>query len=213
MDNQVYEIRPIGYNQIQDVVTLHLNFLETNFINNISSSNLLRYYYNSLINLKENIAHYSMVDDNIVGYICFVRSLRNIYLKMIKEYNVLFAINYVANMPTQPKIFYRDVINRLLTLGKNIRQRTSIENHDLDKNKKEIYELRPIVVVPMHRGSGLAHLLIERAEQDLLNKGENRYFLRVYRTNQRAINFYRKVGLEIVATEGPDALRMEKALR
>jgi ribosomal protein S18 acetylase RimI-like enzyme len=54
--------------------------------------------------------------------------------------------------------------------------------------------------------------LIERAEEDLLNKGESKYFLRVNRMNLRAINFYTKVGLKIVGTEGPDTLRMEKAL-
>lgn len=212
MDDQLYKIRPIDYYQIKDVVTLHLNFLETNFVNNIYSSKIFMHYYKSLINLKENIALYSIVEDTIVGYICFIKSLRNIYLKMIKDYNVLFAINYMAYMSTQPKIFYQDIINRLLNLGKNIRQRKSMENHDVNINKKEVYELRPIVVAPIHRGSGLAHLLIERAEKDLLNKGEKRYFLRVYRTNQRAINFYTKVGLKIVGTEGPDVLRMEKAL-
>jgi GNAT superfamily N-acetyltransferase len=212
MDNQVYKIRPIYYNNVQGVVTLHLNLLETNFIKNIYSSKIIEYYYKSLIDLNENIAYYSIIEDTIAGYICFIKSLRTIYIKMIKDYNVLFVINCMAYISTQPKIFCQDIINRLLALGKNCRQRILMENHELNKIKNDFYELRPMVVAPMHRGSGLAHLLIERAEQDLLNKGESKYFLRVNRMNQRAINFYTKVGLQIVETEGPDILRMEKVL-
>ncbi len=213
MNNQVYKIKSIEYKHIHDIALLHLDYLETNIINNVFSFRLVMYYYKSLINLKENIALCSLVDDDeiVVGYICLIKSLKNNYFKMVKDFNVIFLINYILSMCSQPDKLFRDITNRLLEL-KVIYRRREIVNHNFNIVKKEIYELRPIVIAPMYRGTGLAKFLVEKAEEELLAKGETRYFLRVHPTNQRAINFYTKIGLKIVGDEGPDALIMGKAL-
>ena len=196
---------------VHEVVRLHLNYLETRFNYNVFSIRLFNYYYKSLISIKHNIALISTVDNNVVGYICFIESLNNIYLTLIKEFNILFALNYMAAKLIQPKIIYQDIVDRL-SVVRNYFIHSEPVDHDYNITNKAIYELRPIVVAPMYRGSALVRLLIERAEQGLLNKGVRKYFLRVNRLNQRAINFYTKNGLKIVGTMGPDMLRMEKAL-
>jgi len=79
-------------------------------------------------------------------------------------------------------------------------------------NRTRLYELRPIVLRDDYQGSGLAEALIAKVEVALKEKHEEKYFLRVYKDNFRAINFYQKTGFIEVCSEGSNTLIMEKAL-
>ena len=68
-----------------------------------------------------------------------------------------------------------------------------------NSNKLAEGDLLSICVLPNCEGKGISRALLEAFEIVLSKKQINDYVLSVYKTNKRAVHFYEKMGLKIVA--------------
>ena len=83
---------------------------------------------------------------------------------------------------------------------------------------EQLAHLLKIVLIPSSRGSGQAAIFMARHEDYLRNEQFERVYLEVSTTNERAVNFYRKLGFQVLRRiprfyqDGADAWTMEKLL-
>ena len=202
-------IRPLKKEDLASVANLHMDYLTTNFYKCIFSLNLFLYFYSSFLNSESDIALVSEIEGHIVGYICLVTSVRILYITSIKVNLFPLLLNYIGLFILQPHRIMQEFFGRtqgLLNFGRS-KSYLGQTNIIIDDNIKE---MRPIVVRADYQGTLVAEALLDQAEERLKLQGENKYFLRTYRTNDRAINFFRKAGFINVGTDGEDKLIMEK---
>lgn len=90
----------------------------------------------------------------------------------------------------------------------------------MDTHDPGDYHIQSIAVDPQHRGRGIGHALLERAETDARAIGARGLSLDVDIANDGAERLYRSLGFELVRTTGPARLlggvsvrRLRKPLR
>jgi ribosomal protein S18 acetylase RimI-like enzyme len=210
----VFVIRAIKKNDIKSVVDLHIQYISSNLIDCKYSRNLFMLFYNSFVDNNDNISFVAELNGAIVGYICVVKSLNELYLMTLSNNFIKVVINLMSLIILHAKIIYIEFINKGKILLRRRYSDLHLERqaHHFPLRETQLHELRPIVVRHEYHGTELASALIERAESALKKRNAGRYFLRVYRDNLRAINFYRKAGFIDVGSEGSNTLVMEKAL-
>jgi ribosomal protein S18 acetylase RimI-like enzyme len=210
-----YLIRRTQEKDLISLVNLHFQYLPTNFRDCKYSRNLIALFYKSFLRSDINMSFVAELNGLIVGYICIVRSLKELYLTMLKKHYLIVFINLSGLI-----IYQKDTLNKeIINIGKSLFRKPN--NDLLAKNslhhilimESQPYELRPIVVRHDYHGTGLASALIARAEAALKERKVRRYFLRVSKDNLRAINFYRKTEFIDVGSEGSETLVMEKILK
>jgi GNAT superfamily N-acetyltransferase len=205
------KIRPIRKEYLASVADLHLNYLPSKFSKTKLSCKILQYIYHSFVHSKHDIALVSDIDGQIIGYVCLVTSLKRLYIAALKNNHVYLLFNVIALMVLQSQIITRDICPKIRSLS-NFRNDNSCHGQTVLMNVDNMKELRPIVVRADYQESLVAKALLHHAEEWLKLSGEHKYFLRLYRSNVRAINFYRKAGFKVAGTEGADTLIMEKTL-
>lgn len=199
-------IRKLKFEDCQSVATLHLEYLYTNIPVNKYSHNLLSYFYESFVISKGNISFVAEVERDIVGYVCLVTSLSDLKMSTLKTSFINIFRNIFLLFLISPKL----ILHELFSIGRSFISRQPFSNY-IDSQGK-LWELRPIVVRSDYQGKGIAASLVARAEKALREREAHRYFLKVYRNNRRAINFYKKAGFVEKEREGGDILVLEKTL-
>jgi len=96
-------LRSLQKEDLLDVVKLHIKYLDTNLIDCKQSRNLLKLFYKSFIGSKQNISIVVDIDSTIVGYICVVKSLKELYLKMVMGNYLNFSLNLFGYLFNQKK--------------------------------------------------------------------------------------------------------------
>jgi GNAT superfamily N-acetyltransferase len=208
-------IRPIQKIDLKYVAELHVKYLPSTFIDCKYTRNLLEFFYESFIKSNINMSFVAVSNGLIIGYICIVKSLRELYIKMIRRYYCNIIIYLGGLLLYQRGLVLGDLLNRgkALIIRKKGYQQPNSRIHFTHATRGYSCELRPIVIRQEYRGSGLASALIASAEAALKERREDGYFLKVYKNNFRAINFYRKEGFIELDSEETGILVMEKSLK
>ena len=166
-------------NQVAD---LHINYLPTKF-RSTPGLKLLRLYYQALIQSQGGCGYVFEVDGQIQGYICGVWDRQSLGLYLISKHTYYLIYWGMRQILTQPR-FSTEILKRLKELRKHI-----------NKNESGV-ELRPIVVAPQVRGSGVAERLVISLIEAAAQLGFKRIYLFTEQDNIGAQRFYSKVGFQ-----------------
>jgi ribosomal protein S18 acetylase RimI-like enzyme len=172
------------------------------------------YYFESMIDSKENFVIIAKDKDKIIGFIGLIINEKEIYIKIFKKNIISFLLAIFDLIKEEPIRYIKYVIDKtiyLLTKKSPTSRNLTIENELNSLSSKKYYRLRPIIVIKEFQGTHVAQNLIYGAEEKLKERGEQKYFLQVSELNKRAIKFYEKVGFKVIKQEGNFVL-MEKVL-
>jgi ribosomal protein S18 acetylase RimI-like enzyme len=194
------DIRNLELGDLPFVAKLHMDHMPLTFPPCKPYFNLMKLAYGSFLVNKESICHVAVLDNSIVGYVCFHKHPKQIYITALRNSPLAFGSNVMLLFLRFPVFFLKGVPRVLKTFSlSRASKRPATPDPDF---WTEQYELRPIVVRKDNQGKSVAERLMSCGETSLMSRGERRYFLRVKKDNARAIAFYNKMGFATVRTEG-----------
>jgi ribosomal protein S18 acetylase RimI-like enzyme len=199
-ESKDFYIKPLEYRDLNVISELHIDYLPTILIKSDYSIKLLNLYYYAIMCDKSNIYLGVYTNNNLIGYIIFIKHYKDIYKKLINFYFQII-INIIKQLIIQPS-YIKIIIRRI---GEIISIRDNVSNY-----RELIYELKAIVVRKDYQEKNLASQLLSKGEAELKKRGEKKYFLGVLKSNFRAINFYNKANFRIVDFLKEKTLIMEK---
>ncbi len=192
-------IRNIELEDLPVIATLHLDNMPLTFPPCRYYYNLMKLVYGSFVGNKNSISYVATIENEIVGYVCFHKSSRQIYINAFRNSPATFCWNVMMLLFRFPVLFLRGIPRLLKTFSLSRSSEQSATSDPIIWGG--YYELRPIVVRPDNQGTSVAASLMSSGEHSLMNKGEKRYFLRVRKDNPRAIAFYTKMGFKTLQIE------------
>lgn len=200
MSNIKYKVATI--NDLGKIADTHISCFPDYFISSLGKKLVEKYY---LEFIKENDL-FIVAEDNgrvigfCMGYIIDETRARDKFI-----HNNTLALT--AKMIKQCLALNRKTISKcygFLTSKIKKRQKSSIEKHGGD--------LLSICVLEEYRGRGISSELVDRFELKLLEKDQKEYWLGVYKTNEAAIRFYKKMGMRI-ESEDTEEYKFHKFIR
>lgn len=182
-------IVPMMARHLDAVVRLHITYLRTNY-RGFAGKQLLIRYYTTLIETDAACGYAALEDDCMAGFVCGVWDAAGVRSALLKQH-----------LPSLLLWGALQSLNRPAMLGLMVRRlTTSWKSKDSQKTLPQLgYELRPIVVDPDFRGTGVAQKLVDRLIRDADQRGFERLFLYTEEDNAVANAFYCKVGFEFVS--------------
>jgi len=173
------EIRPLKSEDCFSVAKAHITCLNTPFKGN-AGIHLLKTYYDVIASQKGGIGFIAIKDGEFAGFVCGIWDHELIRKTLMKNWIrlVIYAIEQALYVPKIITGLVRRVINP----------------YAADTTKLEGYELRPIVVLPGHRGQGIAGKLTLHLLEDAKQRGFEQVFLLTEVDNFVAAKFYTKFG-------------------
>jgi ribosomal protein S18 acetylase RimI-like enzyme len=176
----MWTIVPLGHRHVSQVADLHLHHLQTNF-NGLPGLKLLCSYYTSVVEGVGACGYVAEEDRRVLGYVCGVWSPSTIHRTMLKRswFRLLFWGS--AQLVIRPLL--------IGTYIDRFRQSPSAQN-----TINSGFELRPIVVVPSMRGTGVASDLVATLLAAAARQGFQHVHLFTETDNLAANAFYRKTG-------------------
>jgi len=175
---------PMERSHTQQVALLHLNHLSTPF-HGRAGRELLALYYATLAEGHGGCGYVAVSERQVVGYVCGVWDATQVERQFMRRYGLQAALWGLQQILTYPRLLLR-MIGRQRGVGRS-------------PAKQDVgYELRPIVVVPDTRGTGLATQLLKVLLVDAARRGFSSVHLVAEQDDGRANAFYRKSGFELV---------------
>jgi ribosomal protein S18 acetylase RimI-like enzyme len=172
-------IRSLQINDSRSVAELHIRNLQTSFTG-WSGLQLLTLYYKAITRGIGGCGFISEENGYITGYICGIWDPNALNRVLISNFFVQLIFWSAIQVLDHPSQFF-SMIRRM--------------NQREDKKiNLEGYELRPIVVSPEARGSGVAMKLVKRLLEDAAQKSYAKIFLITEKDNIAAQNLYQKMG-------------------
>jgi len=174
------EIRFLELKDCQAVAEAHIKYLKTPFRGN-TGIQILKVRYEAITNRNGGIGFVALDDGVFAGFICGIWDSASLYKSLWKKGGkslFLSGIQYALQSPKLILGFIRRMLNP----------------HTSGIIKLEGYELRPIVVLPDHRGRGIAEQLTQRVLDDAKERGYREVFLFTEGDNVIAAKFYTKFG-------------------
>lgn len=186
------------------VAYLHQSFLKTP-LKGKTGLQLLTLYYKALQLSNGGVIFVARNFDGVYGYVCGLWNAKLVRQFLIKTYwpNLIWlgGVLVLTQKSTLFNLFTRFSDDKAIS-----------QNKETDLG----YELRPIVVGPNFRGTGVSALLLERLCVDARDRGFDSIFLYVEENNLAAQKFYEKRGFVIRGKEIHDrylAYKMELSLK
>jgi len=186
-------IRIATQKDLDGIASLHVKCFSEYFLTKLGL-NLLAKYYSEFITMNDISLVYIGENDNVEGLLIGTSSSigRDNFIK----HNFIalgFRILYLCAK------FDKDTWKRVLAYTKNKlkkRKRVTNSNYCNDNSRKEM-RLLSICVSDKCKGKNVAKSLIEEFEKKLKFSGYSSYALTVYKSNIRANNFYKKIGMHV----------------
>ena len=169
------------------------------------SGKLMEHYFESIGDSRNNFILTAKFHDELIGFISLIKNDRDIYLNLIKNHllSLLFLLAYL--LITKGPIIIKLLLNKINFIfnnGSKSIDKTLPETNTIPELSKEMYKIRPMLVITEFQGTSVAKDLIISAEKILKTRGEESYRLQVLESNKRAINFYNKVGFSMAKEQG-----------
>lgn len=183
----IIEIKKLENIYIDTITRLHISNLRTPFRGTVGIM-LLQLYYRGVLFENGSVGYIGLVDGECHGFVCGVWDSKLLKHQILSN-NLVRLIFWTGLLCIISPKYILNLFNRLLD-KKN--RYTNIHG----------YELRPIVVDPQTRGTGLAGLLVDRLVEDANSRGYRKMHLYVEDDNLIARKFYSKKGFsEIILLE------------
>lgn len=177
-------ILPLSAEHAPKVANLHMNYLRSNFKGR-PGRKLLSLYY-AIVALEPGAYGYvAELDGVVVGYACGVWDSRLLRMTLLRKKLVALMVWGVIQSLIKPMLLV-DLVRRIVTVSTPVRGISG-------------YELRPIVVMPQVRGSGVAAELVNALLRDASRRGFQSIWLETESDNLVAQAFYSKMGFIRVA--------------
>jgi len=184
------EIRPLTPKDCMQVARLHISCLQTQFSGRAGEQLLCRYYQTICLD-RGAVSYIGFLNGKMAGFVCGVwepfvlrTALLVTHLPSLLVWGALQALVHPAIVA---KLF-----ESLGHSRKSGARKTQVQSD---------YELRPIVVVPQARGSGMAYQLTMRLLNDARSRGFAIVHLYTELENMVARRFYEKVGFRETGLE------------
>ncbi|MFZ2424011.1 MAG: GNAT family N-acetyltransferase [Anaerolineae bacterium] len=184
------------------VAALHMQYLTTPF-RDAPGRRLLSAYYQAVAQGSGAVGYVAEDGNQILGYVCGVWQPAELRTRLLKTQWPALVLWGPVSALLRPQL----VVSFLRRLGRPAEEDAA--------QPIEGYELRPIVVDPAARGTGLAKRLVERLILDARSRGFERMHLFTEVDNQVAQAFYRKMGFDTtdaIHHSGSPAFRYELSL-
>jgi ribosomal protein S18 acetylase RimI-like enzyme len=168
------------------VAELHQAYLSTSF-RGPSGREMLQAYYESLATSSGGIGFVAVDEETVSGYVCGIWDPECIQRDALRKY--------------WHRLLYWGFVQFLVNPGvlRSIQDRLAGQQDAMERVYFE-YELRPIVVTPEARGSGIADRLVHALLADARSRGHVRVELITEEANLAAISFYRRIGFQDCGT-------------
>lgn len=196
------EIVPLALEHSMALAALHMSHLATPFTGT-PGRRLLSAYYRTVASGRGAVGYVAEDQNQVMGYVCGVWEPAKLRATLFKTQWSSLALWGLASALMQPQL----VVSSVKRLGRSAEESTSVTT--------EGYELRPIVVDPRARGTGLAVHLVDQLMHDARSRGFNRMHLFTEIDNQRAQAFYEKMGFAstgLLQHDGGSVIRYERSL-
>jgi GNAT superfamily N-acetyltransferase len=197
-----------SWHDLDAIAQMHIDYMPSMSKKNKYFKKLLVYHYETVRDHKDNILVTADIKGILMGYVCIIKSLPQIYLTELKKYHLFIVVNILLVSKFNLQSIIRAI---LMNFTKTTLRRNGESGVRTNSNDILNWELRPIIVSKCYQGTGIAQALVGMAEKSLRERGEKKYFLRVNKDNLRAINFYTKIGMVTVG-ERNGVLIMAKTL-
>ena len=173
-------IVPLAEGHCPEVARLHLEHLTTGFRGK-PGLELLTIYYGALVQSGGGCGFVAEQAGRVSGYVCGVWEPGAVRRALLRGQWPALLFWGAAHLAVQPRFFY-DLAGRLAGSAGST------------ESAGPGYELRPIVVTPSARGTGIGVRLVERLLGDADRRGFDRVHLVAAQDNATADAFYRKIG-------------------
>lgn len=183
------DIVPLNYSHLNAVTRLHMAHLRTQF-HGYAGKQLLTVYYSALMRSGSACGYVAIENNNVAGFICGVWDSAGLHSTLLRGNLPDLLMWGIVQILSRPSIVIH-LINRMKLLV------TSADSQQ--RSMQYGYELRPIVVSPDFRGTGIAKQLVNHLSQDAALRGFERIFLYTEADNAAANAFYRKIGFEYIS--------------
>jgi ribosomal protein S18 acetylase RimI-like enzyme len=194
-------IVPLLQEHCPTVARLHMDCLPTGFRGR-PGLELLAAYYRAVVESKGGCGFVAGQAGRVVGYVCGVWEPAAVRVTLFRAQWPALVLWGCVQMLACPRLF-SEMVGRLGNPAGG------------SEPAGQGYELRPIVVAPEARRSGIGVQLLERLLQDADQRGFDRVFLAVQADNAAADAFYQKAGFRLMGKEsrsGEVYLRYEVSL-
>ncbi|PWH12785.1 MAG: hypothetical protein DDG60_11725 [Anaerolineae bacterium] len=183
-------IQPLDYDDCKLAANAHITYLNSS-LKGQTGIQILEYHYKSMITQKGAAGYVAKMNGQFAGYICGVWEPTLFRRQLLFHAPALMF--YVAKYILENPHIVIQVFRRLIEVHELIFRRKK-PNRSSFTAVNHSYELRPIVVLPEFRGTGIAEALVERLIQDAKERGFNQIFLLTEHDNLPAIRFYTRFG-------------------
>jgi ribosomal protein S18 acetylase RimI-like enzyme len=190
-------IIPLESMYCKQVSQLHLEYLTSDFKGK-PGERLLQAYYKSVMVGQGATSFVAMGAGQVLGYICGVWDPVQLQCVLLARHGMEVALWGFLQVLSRPRI--------LLSLKDHF-------HRSKDGSTDGGYELRPIVVHPLARGTGVASKLVDMLRKDAAQRGFRKIYLYTEIDNKVAQRFYRKMGFFETASviyAGAPCLRFER---
>ena len=178
-------IRKALENDIQIIVSLHIEAFKGFFLTDLGTS-FLSLYYKSVLKSIDGILFVVEQQGHVKGFCAAAIHSAGYNKRLIKNNLFSFAKEGIILLFTKPKAIYRLVKN--------------LDKHDDSiKDDGDYAELYSIAVDPSMQGKGCGHLLAQALEQELQKRGINKLSLTTdFDNNEKTVCFYKTLGYEVM---------------
>jgi ribosomal protein S18 acetylase RimI-like enzyme len=175
------------FDHVSEVSELHLAHLTTPFRAR-PGKELLRLYYQSLCRSKGGCGFVAQEGSKMLGYVCGIWDASTVKRELLKRSWLRLTCWGLLQGILEPAAMAH-LLSRFGRSAARCDQRHTG------------YELRPIVVVPEARGTGLAQELLRTLLKDAARRGFDEVDLYAERDNVAAIKWYQKSGFQFLGEE------------
>ena len=187
------EILPLSLEDCPAVASAHVNFLNSP-LKSESGARILEYHYKSICRQDGAVGYIAKINGQFAGYVCGIWNPKALRRILVTHWPKL-VFNTLQHALKDPQ-FMLYGIRKLLGIHNIIFN--GIKNLPKVKqpvgNIANLYELRPVVVLPKFRGQGIADELVKRLLEDAHARGFNHVYLLTEEDNFPAIKFYTRFG-------------------
>lgn len=184
MVNYFENLRPLGTNNVNDVVNIHLSSFPGFFLSFLGPR-FLSLFYSGICSVPEGIAFVYLNDNGTpAGFVAGTSNPRGFYSRLLKRDWLKFALASIIPVLKKPSVFKR--IARAVS-------------HPSDNPiGDDVAGLFSIGVLPELQGAGAGKKLVQAFLEEARQRGCKRVFLTTDRDNNDAVNaFYSKFGFNV----------------
>ena len=146
---------------------------------------MLTIYYRAVCEEKGAVGYVAVTKDHVQGFVCGVWDARQLRRVLLRRFGTSLAFWGFIQVVLKPTLFI-EFLSRF----------QNSHTEEANSGKAISYELRPIIVVPNARGSGLASDLVRVLLRDAADRGFISIHLFTESANIAADKFYQKFGFQ-----------------